>query len=120
MVAAKEDREALLDRAPALFGQHLGPADGFGQVVDGMVGADGLAQRRQGGIAPVLDAVSEFGDGTRQSGDAERRRAHQAAFAFLAGVDRGADQDAVASGREAGHCGLLLSDDSLVLFCRFV
>ena len=93
MVAAHEDREAMRHRLFRPGGQRAGPGDGFGQVVDSRVGAGDVGQRPWGDVAPVVAFHPKLGQAAGNARDAEGRGTHQAAFALLAAVDGGADQN---------------------------
>ncbi len=93
MIAAEEDRQALLHRLAPARGQGLGPGDGLGEVVDGRIGAGHVAQVGGRHVAPVLRRDAEVFEAARQARDAEGGRAHQAAVALLAAVDRGTDEN---------------------------
>ncbi len=93
MIAAHEDRKALLHGFRAARRERLGPGDRFRQMMDGGVRAGHVAQGSGRHVAPILGGDTKVGEAAGKARDAERGGTHQAAVALLAAVDGCADED---------------------------
>ena len=90
VIAAEEDRQALRHGVRGRAAERLGPADGFGKVVEPVARCD--LDRIGGDVAEVGDRMPKVAQGTRQAGGAVGVGAHEAALAGLAAVHWCADK----------------------------